>query len=274
MRTALIIGAAAAALAGGAQASELVLEGVVGRVEVIPENRGDVVVTATPGSRLRAPRVIRQGGRVVVDGGLDVNQCNSNNGRMSVRLRSGERLTLAEAPVITVRAPRNLSIVSRRGAVSGRVGPAGDLTLASGGCSRWSVADVSGSLTLRQSGGSHVSAGSARTARFGASGGARIEARAVSSLDASASGGARIEVAQLSGPAKLDASGGAGVRVDGGRTGLLRAGASGGAWVEYGGVADGLDAAASGGGRVRVAQVTGPQINRSQSGGGRVVIGR
>ena len=56
MKYALIIGAAAAAFAGGAQAAELVLDGVVGRVEVITENRGDIAVSVVPSS----PRASRR----------------------------------------------------------------------------------------------------------------------------------------------------------------------------------------------------------------------
>ena len=274
MKAAWMIGAAAAALAGGAEAAELVLDGVVGRVQVVTENRGDIAVSTQPGSGLPAPRVTRSGDRVVVEGGHEVRNCNSDKDGMTVALRGDRRiLDLSQGPVITVRAPRSVSIVSRNGAVMGSVGSAQDLHVKSGGCSSWTVGDVAGTLRLEQSGGANARAGNARVARLSASGGGFIRTGAVSSLEADASGGGQIRVAQVTGPADLGASGGAQVNVEQGRTGLLKAHASGAGIIRYGGVAESLDASASGAAHVRVAQVTG-RVNRSASGMGSVEIGR
>ena len=277
MKYALVIGAAAAAFAGTAQAEQLVLDGVIGRVEVITESRADIAVSVQPGAGLPAPRVTRTGGRVTIDGGFDdqVRNCNTNSDGMTVELRGGGReIHLSQGPVITVRAPRALSLVSRKGAVMGRVGSAQDLSITSGGCSVWSVGNVAGTLRLDQSGGANVRAGDVRVARFSASGGGNIRADTVSSLDAEASGGAQIRVGRAVGPTELDASGGAQVHSDQGRTGLLKAHASGAGVIRYGGSADQLDASASGAAHVRVAQVTGQVIRRSASGMGSVEIGR
>lgn len=273
MAKAWIIAAALAAAAGAAQAEELVLNGVVARVTITPENRSDMVVTVQPGRGLAAPRMRREGERIIVEGGQEVRGCNTRQGVTDVRLRGGGRVSMAEAPTITVRAPRSLSISTRgNGAVSGRIGPMQNLQLASGGCSNWTLGDVAGSLTLTQSGGSRADAGAAGSAQMSASGGGVINAGQVRTLDARASGGGVVRVAGVAGPMTANASGGGSVRIAGGRTGLLRATASGGGWVDYAGSAEGLEANASGGGRVEVGRVTGSVDRRRASGGGVVRV--
>jgi hypothetical protein len=294
MRAALLIGAAAAAVAGGAQAAEVFLDGVVARVVVIPENRADILVDVRSGS---APvpqlRVRREGPRTVVEGGLEVNQCRGDQQNRTVRTREGREFLMAAAPLVTIRAPLDVTINTRKGAVQGEVGPTRNLSLASGGCSTWRVADVAGSLQLQQSGGARATAGRARTARLTASGGGSIQAGAVGELRAEASGGGRVRVVSVAGPLDADASGGGVIRADsaagqvtaeasggggvdvgGGRSGALQARASGGGWVDHGGSAGSLSAQASGGGWVKVAAVSGPIHQRTASGGGRVIVGR
>ena len=273
MRGAWVIGAAAAALAGGAEAAELVLDDVVARVVVIPEARSDIQVQVQPGRAQLPLRVDRSGANVRVSGGYEVNRCSGRAEAMQVRVRGRGDFSMADAPVITVRAPRSVTIRKDGGAVVGSVGPTQDLTLSAGGCSRFTLGDVAGTLTLDQSGGASASINRARIARLRASGGGSIELQSTASLDADASGGGVVRVTSVSGPVSAEGSGGGGVKVAGGRTGLLRADASGGGWVDFDGVADALDANASGGGRVSVARVTG-RVDRSSSGGGSISIGR
>ena len=273
MRSAWIIGAAAVAFGGATQAQDLYLDQAVARVVIIPEARSDIAVTVQQGRAPIALRVSRQGPRTVVHGGYEANQCHNNNGSTRVRLRQMGTINIEDAPLVTVRAPRSLTVRTRGGAVHGRVGALDNLTLSSGGCSQWSIADVAGTIALNQSGGASATVGRARTARFGASGGGTIRAQSVGSLDADASGGGTIRVGSVNGPTTAEASGGGGVKVEGGRTGLLRASASGGGWVDHEGMADALEADASGGGRVNVARVLG-RVDRRASGGGHVSVGR
>ena len=274
MRGAWIIGAAAAALTAGAAQAEVIMNGVVARVVVIPENRADYAVQVQPGrGSVPAPRVRREGQRLVVDGGLRVRQCNSNGGSVQVRIADVGRIDMAEAPLITVRAPRNVSLqTGGNGALSGQIGPTQNLSLSSGGCSNWKVGDVAGTLNITQSGGSSATVGQARVARVNASGGGTVSLTRVGDLQADSSGGGVVRVGTVAGPMRAEASGGGGVRVAGGQTGVLRASASGGGWVDYDGSARELDANASGGGRVKVARVTGA-VRRSASGGGSIRVG-
>jgi hypothetical protein len=276
MRTLWITAAAAASIssAGAAQAAELLLDDVVARVVVISEARSDIAVQVQPGrSGLAAPQVERGATGVRVSGGHRVNHCDGNDGAMRVRIRGEQQISIADAPVITVRAPRDVQIRKIGGAVVGQVDRTSSLNLSSGGCAHWTVANVEGELTLEQSGGSRAIAGQSRTARLRASGGGSIRLQSTGALDAQASGGGVVRVNAVSGPVEAAGSGGGGVKIAGGRAGRLVARASGGGYVDHDGVAASLDARASGGGRVSVAEVTG-EVNRSSSGGGSVSVGR
>ena len=269
-----ILAGAVMATAGAAQAAELVFDDIVARVLVIPEARSDIQVEITPGrAGLPAPQVRRTGANVRIEGDSEARQCTGAAEEMRIRLRGGAELSMAEAPMITVRAPRSVTISKNGGAVVGRIGRTQDLRLQASGCSHWTVADVAGTLVADQSGGARMLAGQARTAQLRASGGGVIDLRGTANLEANGSGGGVVRVASVSGPVEADGSGGGGVKVSGGRASLLRADASGGGWVDFDGVADALDAEASGGGRVSVARVTGT-VNQSASGGGRVSVGR
>lgn len=268
-------GLGVALLAGSAQAAEVVFSDVVARVVVIPEARADVAVDVQPGRASMPPvKVKTAGGRTILEGGTPVNWCSSNRNGTSVRTRSFRKLDLADAPLITIRAPQTVSLSGRNSGLQGRVGPSRNLSLNMGGCSNWTVGDVADALTLDLSGGAQVSAGRAQRGRFEASGGGVIRAGALGELQADGSGGGSIRVASVSGPVSADASGGGNIEIEGGRTGLLDAEASGGGWVSHKGAAERLRADASGGGRVRVAQVTGGIDRQSESGGGSVTVGR
>src|SRR5687767_11323623 len=110
MKTGLIIGAAAAALAGGANAAELRIEDTVARVQIVPEARGDILVEVRPGSGLPAPVVRRSGDRITVSGDLETRGCNRDEDGMTVRLRGRDSVDMAEAPLVLVRAPRSFTV--------------------------------------------------------------------------------------------------------------------------------------------------------------------
>ena len=62
---------AAVSIAAPAGAEGVAVRDAVARVQVIPEDRGDVSVTVTPGRKpLPTVRIYREGDRTVVDGGL------------------------------------------------------------------------------------------------------------------------------------------------------------------------------------------------------------
>ena len=160
------------------------------------------------------------------------------------------------------------------GAVYGAVGRAASLDLDNSGCSAWTVADVAGDATLRESGAGSVRMGSAGRLELRLSGAGSVHATQVrQGLDADLSGAGSVNIDDLSGP------------MDGPR---LRRRARQGrrrampapctprspAWarVEFGGDAQSLDASISGFGGIRVKAVSG-QVTKSVSGGGHVTVG-
>ena len=273
MRVGWIAGAAALAVAGGAQAAELRLDGVVARVNIVPQARSDISVQVQPGRGGLPVQVQRTGAGVTVRGGYTANNCRGDGENMRVRVRGQGEFHISDAPLITAYVPRSVAVTKRGGAVSGSIGPTQDLSISAGGCSRFVIGDVAGSLVAEQSGGAALQGGSARTAELEASGGGAISLRSVGRLDVEASGGGAVNVASVSGPVDAEGSGGGVVRIRAGRATPLRAEASGGGVVDFDGVAANLDAEASGGGVVRVASATG-NVSRSASGGGHVSVGR
>ena len=189
IRSATVV-AAALCLSGTARAEGVEVRDAVARVQVIPEARGDVSVTVSPGRKsLPTVRVYRDGGRTVVDGGLArrIRGCGWSGfslGAMVFHHGDGDRdrgehgrATVAgighlgpdDMPLITIRMPMDAQIATD-GAVFGRVGVTHSLDLAVAGCGDWTVGDVSGPLDVRVSGSGDVAAGRAGTLRAALSG--------------------------------------------------------------------------------------------------------
>ena len=250
MRAVWMIGAAAAVLAGGAQAAELKIKHAAARVVVIPEDRRDVVVTIT-GGRPDLPRlqVRQQGGDVEIDGDLRNRVRNCNLGGMgvvrdtgtalrpdtqrSVEIRGIGRVSAADLPLITARVPMNAD-VSASDAVFGSIGRTESLSLGNAGCGDWTVANVRGKLEVALAGSGDVSAGSSGTA------------------DISIAGSGDVHLGPVAGRLEASIAGSGDVRVEG--------------------IAEGLEASILGSGDVRVAQVTG-SVERSVLGSGDVIVG-
>jgi hypothetical protein len=256
-----------------AGAAELVLDGLVARVTVMPEARSDFDVEVRPGTAHLPPvTVTREGGRAVVTGGVEVGACAEVGGRMRVGLRGGGEAELAEAPEVIVRAPRTFSVSGSDSGLIGEIGQTDELDIRQGGCGIWDVADVEGTLRAQFSGGARLTGDAAGAAQLGASGGGLVTIEAVADLVAEASGGGVIRVGTVRGDVEAIASGGGRIEIAGGEATTLRAEASGGGRVVHGGTVGALSATATGGGQIEVAEVE-SVISRSASGGGQVVVG-
>jgi hypothetical protein len=177
----------------------------------------------------------------------------------------------AAMPQVVVHTPRAV-VVSSNGAVFGSIGRAGSVQLDDSGCSAWTVADVAGEATIRESGEGSLRMGSADRLDVHLSGAASIHVVQVrQGLNALLSGAGGVEVGRLDGALEAHVSGVGRVRVDDGHASLLHASVSGVGGVDFGGTADSLDASISGFGSIRVKQVTGP-VTKSISGAGHVTI--
>ena len=99
------------------------------RVTIIPEARGDIVVTVTKANS-RLPLKITRIGDIKYD----------------------------DLPQVVVHMPRNAR-VGAGGAVFGAIGPGDSVDLGNSGCGDWTVADQTGPLHVHVSGSGDVSVG-------------------------------------------------------------------------------------------------------------------
>ena len=269
-----LIAAAAAFTASAAQAATIEIKDAVARVTVVPEDRGDIrVEVVRPNAQL--PLTVRTfGDKTIIDGDLEhrIHGCNGSGDHVRVRVRGVGEVNWSEMPQVVIHTPRDVSLQSN-GAVQGAIGRSASLELHDSGCSAWTVADVAGAATIRESGAGSIRMGQSSRLDVHLSGAASIHATRVrEDLDASLSGAGGVHVGDLSGAMQARVSGVGQIKVDGGKATSVRASVSGVGGVEFGGVADSLDASVSGMGNVQVRQVTGA-VTKSVSGIGHVRIG-
>lgn len=274
----LTLALAGAALPLAASAAELVIDGAMARIVVVPEARSDLQVEVAPGSNsMLAVQVRRAGDRVVLRSNLVARSCSSRGDgadawrEMTVRFTNGARARMAEAPVITVHAPRDLTI-SGQGPVSGVVGPMRNLTVRYDKCGHWKAANVAGRLDVLATRGAAVSAQDVGYGVFRADHGGAVAAESVADLDIDARNGGAVSVERAAGRARLNGEAGGAISVSGGRARDLQVTAVSGAAVSFGGRAGRVNASAQGGAVVSIAQADGP-VTRSSGGGAILSIG-
>lgn len=277
MRTMIAAGAVLAALIGtGAQAQELEVENAAARLVVIPEARGDVQVTVTPGRPgLPVLEVRRTRAGVEIDGGLRrrIEGCNTMAGQTSVRIRDVGSVRVSELPLITARVPLNAE-VSAGGAVFGSIGRTNSLKLAASGCGDIRAANVAGGVELASAGSGDVHIGASREAKAALAGSGDVRLGPVGGdLSASIAGSGDIHAASVARQLKASIAGSGDVVVASGRTGPVSASIVGSGDVRIGGSAESLSASVMGSGDVRVGQVLGP-VKRNVAGSGDVIVGR
>ena len=270
---ALFASAALLAMAGAAQAASVEVRDAVVRVTVVPEDRNDVKVeflTTNP----KLPLEVRtQGGATVIDGGLNhrIASCHGPADHPSAWVHGVGHLDSAAIPQVVIHTPRAVNL-SSSGVVYGSIGRSGSLDLQDSGCSDWTIADVAGDATVRESGKGELRMGATGRMDLHLSGAANIHAvRVRQSLNAMLSGAGGVRIEQLDGQMDAHVSGAGRIHVEGGHASAVHASVSGIGGVDFGGVADTLDAQISGLGSVRVSKVTG-QVNQSVSGIGHVTV--
>ncbi len=272
MRFMIALCAAAASLAAGsaAQAASVELRDAAVKVTIIPEARSDVRVEVTR-THAGLPLSVRtEGDRTVIDGGLHRQIRNCNDGH--VRIRGVGRVELRELPEVVIRTPRQVDLAAN-GAVTGAIGRSAGVSLRNSGCSRWTIADVAGTVSIRESGAGSIKMGASDRLDVRISGAGHVHATQVrQALDASLSGAGGVRVDSLSGAITGQVSGVGSIKVVDGRATTMRASVSGMGGVEFGGATESLDASISGMGGIKVRQVNGP-LRKSVSGMGHVTIG-
>jgi hypothetical protein len=271
---ALLASAALLAVAGAAKAASVDIRDAVVRVTVVPEDRADVKVemlTVNP----KLPLEVRtEGGQTIVDGGLRhrINGCHNRSDNPSAWVHGVGHVDKDAIPQVVIRTPKAVSVASS-GVVIGSIGRSGSVELHDSGCSNWTLADVAGDVTIKESGEGALRMGAANRLDLHLSGAANVHAvRVRQAMSALLSGAGGVQLEELDGSLQAHVSGVGRVRVAGGHATDVHASVSGVGGVEFGGVAQSLDASISGFGSVRVNQVTG-NVAKSVSGAGHVTVG-
>lgn len=289
--TILTVAAAAAVLAAAASPAAaqtfdsraVEIKDAVARVVVIVEDRRDISVEVEPGSAgLPGLQIQRRGDRVVIDGGLhsQIRSCRSGaayarqpGDGASVEVRNRGRVDLRNASLVVIRSPRDVR-VSSGGGVFGSVGPGGaSVSLNSGGCGDWTVANTSGELGVNLGGSGTVRAGSSDRLSTNIGGSGDVVAGATGALSARIGGSGSITVARADGPTDLVIGGSGDITVRQGNTPRLSAVIGGSGDIDFRGAARDVNVVVSGSGDVRVGRATG-QVSRVVTGSGDVHIGR
>jgi hypothetical protein len=274
LATGLITAVVAAGAAGAAAAAPSIeIRDAVARVVVIPEDRADVKVELLTTNRDLPLEIRQSGSSVVIDGHLNhrIRDCHANSDNPWTSVRGVGRVDYKDMPQVVVHAPKAVALQAN-GAVFGAVGRSASLDFDNSGCSAWTVADVAGAATLRDSGVGAIRMGQASRLELRLSGVTNVHATRVANLDANLSGTGGLTLNELTGPMEARVSGAGHIKVLQGKAGSIRAEISGVGGIDFGGQAQSLDAQISGIGGIRVKAVTGP-VTKSVSGIGHVTIG-
>lgn len=298
MKTILLSAAAAAALAAAAvtpalanPGPEVEIEHAVARVVVIVEDRADIGVEIEQGrTELPALRLERDGANVRIDGGLgrrlagirlgdSIRNCRSGPDRTrpgqgaSVEVRNVGRVNLDDAPLIVIRAPRDVNI-DAGGAVFGSIGRgASSVGMSSSGCGDWVVANTDGPVSVSVSGSGDLMVGTSRSLEASLNGAGDLTAGATGRLDLSLNGAGDAAIAEVDGDTDISIAGSGEVAVRRGRSPNLDISIAGAGDVDFGGTAGDVSVSIAGAGDVRIAEATGA-VSRSVVGAGDIRIGR
>jgi hypothetical protein len=273
--TTLCIGAIIALWPTLASAATVELRNLYAVVDVIPENRADIAVEVhAPDHRLPTPSVTRNGADLVIDGSLHAlhGGCGTiGSPQHGFDLSGYGWMSRRSAVSITLHTPRDVRLRAN-GSILGSVRPAQGVDLITNGCSRWRIADVSGTLAIRQDGAATINAGSAGATVLQLSGLSRIDLAGARALKVEMSGAGSVRLSSISGPVDASLSGLGSVHIAGGRAGRVQAEVSGMGGFSLHGSAAELDAQVSGIGSVHVDHVDGA-VHKMVSGIGHVSVG-
>jgi len=294
MKTVIAVSAAALAFvaAAPAMAQSVEIEDAVARVVVIVEDRTDVAVSVEAGRADLPPlRVRREGSKTVVEGGLAqrrfmmrqsrIRDCRSGPAGAtqpgqgaSVEVRGVGRVSLADAPLIIIRAPREVKVAAG-GGVFGTVGQgARGLDLKIGGCGDWTVPNVAGDVRVNIGGSGSALLGNSRDLEINIGGSGEVRAGTTGDFQVNIGGSGDVILAGATGGrGEVNIGGSGDVAVRGGRLADLGVNIAGSGDVVFDGTVGDLDVSIMGGGDVRVAEVTG-RTERNIMGGGEVTVGK
>lgn len=282
---------------------EIKVRHAVARMVVIVEDRTDVSVEIEGGTAgLARPTVSHVGDEWRIDGELGRNatrNCNAGSSQArqpgqgaSVEVRGKGRIDLSAAPLIVVRTPRHVDVEVQDGAVFGAVGRgAASVEIENSGCGHWTVANVSGPLSLSITGSGDMRAGTSTELAANIMGSGDLFAGSTGDvaanimgsgdmvlgagrdLDANIMGSGDIRLARVEGSVSANIMGSGDIVVAGGRASNLSATIPGSGNIDFRGQAGAVSATITGSGDIHVASSNGP-ISQSTMGSGRVRVGQ
>jgi len=277
-------------------------------VVISPENRPNIAVSVTRGAgRLPPLKMRRDGGALVVDGGLNTGSMSCDGGykvthlfggidhnhdTRRVRVMGVGWVKVSDLPVITVHAPRTVA-VSTDGAVWGSMGPSEAVALDAGGCGDWQVAAVRGKLTAHVAGSGDIQGDTVGALELHIAGSGDLDLRSVAgpamievvgsgnvhlgaaagAVDARLLGSGNLVADRVAGSVKADLSGSSDMKINSGHASPLAVQVSGSGSFLFNGVAGAVSADVSGTGDIHIAHAEGP-VAKSVSGTGDISIGR
>ncbi len=206
MRPAIAVAVAATVLAAAgaaAAAPSVEIRDAVARVTVVPEDRADVKVEMLTTNAALPLQIRTEGMATVISGGLAhrIHDCHTRGDHPTAWVGGIGSVDYKDMPQVVIHTPRAV-VIEAGGSVYGSIGRAGSLDLENSGCSAWTIADVAGDATLRESGKGSVRMGSSGKLDLRLSGAGSVHATQVrQGLDAtlSGAGGGTIDDASISG---------------------------------------------------------------------------
>lgn len=258
------------------QADRLVMNNLVASVEVITEDRSDFSVTIEPGSgEIDAPEAGMQGEALRIRGprAYLVRGCRMRDESIEVRIAGGDYISAADMPRVVVRAPIGVELEVAESTIFGSMGQLGEVDLAFDGCSRMSIAGLSGDGDVSLTGSGEVGIGSAGGLDVTINGSGDVVVGNVGGdLDAGINGSGDITVQSLSGEVELGIIGSGDIVVAAGRASKFDASINGSGDIRFSGVAVDPEISISGSGDVQIAAMEG-ELDLSSSGSGNFRIG-
>lgn len=253
------------------QASEIDIEHAAVRLVVTAEDRPDYLIEIANPGRVPTPEIRLENGRVLITGRLKnrISDCHEGGG---ADIAGYGVLTLEELPVVTIRAPRTLSLdVSSAGLTE--VGAAEAVNLSLSGCAAARIADVTGALDLDVAGSGSVDAASAGALDLDLAGSGRVGVGAVAGgADVDLAGSAQANIASVGGALDADLGGSGAIVVAGGQISTLDVDVAGSGRFELtGGAVNDADVDIAGSGQIRLAAPM-QRLTVSTAGSGDVAV--
>jgi hypothetical protein len=184
------------------------------RIVVTPEDRADISIEIDNPGQLPMPEIHAEDGQLIVEGRLRgrIQECLED----AVDVRGYGVIAAPELPLITIRAPRTLSLDIGSGSVT-RIGPSQTLEAAFSGCGSADIGDVAETLGLDLSGAGAVNAGAARVLKADMAGSGALRVGAVAErAEIDLAGSGEVDLASLTGALALDGAGSGSFRLGGG----------------------------------------------------------